>query len=1259
MSNKIIKQPHPLRRNGSTRVERMLRALTPDHFRLDDRSMQDLLVTAHRYSRMLSWFDFDDRPDGNWTCFWETETLTYLAVLAAIDLEQLRKDYDDADYKLGVILESSGGDPVKKSQLEQEAYLRLMEILFSMAQGLEERYRKLVAIRHPLQTLLLGLIKRNNVRDTEEIEGALSQLIVLHKGKDDDLDPHKYDVFIHPDNRWGMAARGDYGRKMAEAPADYPREQLRSVFLRFYNTYVVLQNSAQRAFNQELARMEKPESEEYRIVQPHISLFIAFLRLFRHAQDSLNELVGKQLNFYYEKVLALHRAPAQADSVYLIFNLAKNFEPQLVEKGAQLFGGKDASGRPLIYETVRDWVVGQAQIAELKSFYIPSGIYTFNYDTSAEFSENAKTLIGKKHELPLGDTGIRGFSDDIDYEEQEVGFVIASPQLLLQEGKRLIEIRITNVLAALTTEIVNVFLSGKEGWSTSPIVVGDLDTYAINAPIPPIPLPSPTFDFGIDDANVLTLKIFLPKDFPPVVPIENNPMTKWPAVKITLKKDKLQDIGADYNNLVAAFTDNNGDPINKEFTIGVRAEEVSKNLIMQTDQGVFNGTQQVMPFGPTAPKGARFYVGFSEAFLKKINQTILNINWVGASDINYSNYPPGLSGSTFVEFLHENKFKEPINLDVDDVMYADFLPSGNSMVPSIPITFSNSLDRGDSNYKFEQYDPSIRRGFLRFTFNGELFHTEYAKILAKKSIEFSEGTSSDSQQLDAIRLALEEGTADAATIQAILDGLYSPDIPNPPYTPTFNSIELTYYSEGQNMEDDVDEFYYLHPFEGYERASLIPQNNGQEPVYSFNDVTLFKDFIESKEQRGHLYIGLSQLKPGSNLSMLVQTAEGSEKKTDVDAPLLQWACLTENNTWKNVPADKVLLDSTRGLTRSGIIQLAIPDEISSAGNTILNPKLLWLRVTTLEKTSNPIRQTAALPDLTYLHAQVIEARFRDINDNDYGHLAEGLPAKTISKLALSRSAIKKIEQPLSSFGGRLPETEGMAFYLRISERLRHRDRAVTVWDYEHLLLEAYPDIAAAKCIPHTQYQITPASELAPGQVVVAVVPDLQKRAGASREQPRFPKGDLDDMRDFLLARACPFLSGDQFLGKDNLTLFVINAQYEPIEVTINVKFREGVDEAFFQLQLDKDLHYFLSPWLNGGAPPAFGQTIRRSQIIQFVEELYYIDYVDVDVNDAVNAADDDLVFKKDNEVLSGEYIRPGAAHGILCSASKHNVSKIT
>lgn len=196
-------------------------------------------------------------------------------------------------------------------------------------------------------------------------------------------------------------------------------------------------------------------------------------------------------------------------------------------------------------------------------------------------------------------------------------------------------------------------------------------------------------------------------------------------------------------------------------------------------------------------------------------------------------------------------------------------------------------------------------------------------------------------------------------------------------------------------------------------------------------------------------------------------------------------------------------------------------------------------------------------------------------------------------------------------------------------------------------MQKYPEVATVKCINHTQYKTTPASELAPGFVTLALIPDLQKRSGKALDMPRFPKGDLDEMRDYLNQQANLFLN--QPYG-DFKWLQLVNPQYETLQIELEVKFRKGVDEALFSIKLSQELSIYLAPWRsNTNAAPTFGRGLRKSAIIRFVEDRPYIDYVEK------------MMLTKSGKVYpagtgEGEDIRPEADHAILTTAPYHLIN---
>src|SRR6185369_6298311 len=156
----------------------------------------------------------------------------------------------------------------------------------------------------------------------------------------------------------------------------------------------------------------------------------------------------------------------------------------------------------------------------------------------------------------------------------------------------------------------------------------------------------------------------------------------------------------------------------------------------------------------------------------------------------------------------------------------------------------------------------------------------------------------------------------------------------------------------------------------------------------------------------------------------------------------------DNNEWKILRKGfEVLNDATDELTTSGIVKFATPANMTK-GNTILPKDYHWIRV------SIP-RNSRAVAETIGLHTQAILTIFTNEEVNDRLRLSEPLPAGSIAKLTEADPLVKTVTQPYDSFGGREPEAE-KHYYLRVSEQLRHKGRAIQKWDYERLVLENFP-----------------------------------------------------------------------------------------------------------------------------------------------------------------------------------------------------------
>ena len=301
--------------------------------------------------------------------------------------------------------------------------------------------------------------------------------------------------------------------------------------------------------------------------------------------------------------------------------------------------------------------------------------------------------------------------------------------------------------------------------------------------------------------------------------------------------------------------------------------------------------------------------------------------------------------------------------------------------------------------------------------------------------------------------------------------------------------------------------------------------------------------------------------------------------------------LSFNNNWKVFDPDKqILTNTTNGLLTSGIIQFAIPIDATN-DNSRLPSGQHWIKASVPE---NP----DAISRLIDVRAQAVLAEFQD-EGNDPDHLGEPLTSETISKLKRSNSAIDEVIQPYASFGGKMEEQQS-AFYTRTSERLRHKQRAITIWDYERIVLQKFPSVYKVKCINHTRFEgnLTNYSEIAPGHVTCIVVSNVQNQNAIDKLRPMTSLDTLTKISDYL-----------QAIISESVELHVWNPLYEEIKADFNVQFRSA-DTGFYIEKLNQDIKEFLAPWSSKcGADITFGGRIHKSMILNFVEERSYVDYV--------------------------------------------------
>jgi hypothetical protein len=596
----------------------------------------------------------------------------------------------------------------------------------------------------------------------------------------------------------------------------------------------------------------------------------------------------------------------------------------------------------------------------------------------------------------------------------------------------------------------------------------------------------------------------------------------------------------------------------RELLLYVHVEDVH-DVTLQNEAGTIDPAKPFLPFGATPGANSPLILGSSELFSKKLAKITMHVVWErpltaegyflrGGPDRHKARLR-GLRGGKW----------EGADSPYDVTLFPD---NGVAIPIELP-NLSSLSDAAKPTRKNVPYAADATAGFIKLELQRGFGHRDHldAKTLATIDLAKSPNVSV---------MSMTTSTATPG-IDAITSPLVAIGLPSEPYTPKVMEFSLSYTTVPQAPA----RFFHLHPF-GFTSRSAAGGRLLPELAHA-----------------GALHIGIRGLKPPQRLTLLAQVADGTANPLKGETSL-EWHYL-RGNEWVPLP-DQAVDDKTRNLTGSGIVGLAVPEDADTE-HTILPAGLHWFRMAAASDTD-------ALNNLRGIFAQAGAATLSDAV-RDPSLLARPRPPGTVAKLKTPDAAIKKVSQPFPSFGGRAAESP-RAFAIRASERLRHKDRAATMWDYEHLVLEHFPGVYRVRCINHTELvrdaanNVLADNEVKPGHVLVVAVPYMR---GGGAGDPLRPYADTRTLRAidaFLRARLSPFVQ-----------LEVQNPKFEEVQVEFTVIFTPDIaDLAFYKDELNRAIVRYLSPWAYAaGVEISFGGRWHKSAIIDFVEEQPYVDHV--------------------------------------------------
>jgi hypothetical protein len=976
-----------------------------------------------------------------------------------------------------------------------------------------------------------------------------------------------------------------YGSGLAPANGAISKATVRSNFYAFIKAIEMIKKEA-------LLRL--PESLKSQHHDPAIGLLIAFVQLFQMLKKKLNRFTQNYLDFYYDNILQSVPQPAIPDKTYLVFEIKTADREVRIPRQTEFLAGLDADKRDIIYLSEEELSVSDARVHSMQTVFFEHNRYSSPenllsddegpgqadrercWPTSAWFNE-PQPATGSADADGLRAQPLFGAQKHVGrlFEDARLGFALSSNVLLLKEGLRNITVSLQFAVDALARRIDNLATVTGEG------ATGNDEAAALHRQDMFFKVFRHMFQIAVthengwlevqdyvpsytvtEGAHALQFEFELSPEAPAVTPY--NPRVHGEQYAITAP--------------VVRFVINPGAylyPYGMLRKLPLASALVSvdvqgcRDLVLHNNIGRVSAAAPFTPFGPLPRIGSYLIVGSTEMACKRLSNFSLDIEWAGLPlaaggfTTYYRSYGIGVDNGDFLvstSVLSRGAWG-PADAKMQPVMplFRTIVQPGQEArvgghiqltCDAIAHQFhpSDALPPG----RALEYSPSAKNGFFKFTLVAPEFafgHDKYPHVLASALIANSR-----------LRYVRRQRP-----------------IPGLPYTPLINTVSARYRASARIPLDykavdspaGDDKFLHLYP-SGWE--ILGP--------FSYPAPALLPQY----DYTGNLHIGISATGLKGPVTLFFHLREDS-LPLNHDEAALNWFYLADN-TWRPLFRKNIVSDSTEHFMTSGIVTLDLPSDISN-DNSVMPTGLYWIRLSAnsdLEKYCS----------VYAIHAQAVRVCRQHALDAEMPAI---LPAGTIKRSRKDIPGLVKVTQIVDSFGGRPPETRSQ-LRTRVSERLRHKNRAISTADYELLVLQQFPDVYKVKCFSNMATDRGPDECVRPGQVLVVPLPywpSIRRR----RQMPLLNGNRLLEMQAFL-----------QGLASQWATISVENPVYEQIQVRCQVKLKDGLSGGYYSRRLDQDISDFLTPWNDTcGYRTHFGWCIRRDDIEAFIGTLDYIDCV--------------------------------------------------
>lgn len=396
-----------------------------------------------------------------------------------------------------------------------------------------------------------------------------------------------------------------------------------------------------------------------------------------------------------------------------------------------------------------------------------------------------------------------------------------------------------------------------------------------------------------------------------------------------------------------------------------------------------------------------------------------------------------------------------------------------------------------------------------------------------------------------------------------------------PFAPKLKTIVANYSASQSYDLTKTGNFplqcYTYSPFVNY----LTYDTSVTVPVYNYNvgDNKITSSQISAGiplvsslyNYKGFLYIELKDVIAPSEINFYVELGR---KEGNIPTDTKPDYYYLSTIGWQLLP---LLSDGTNNLSCSGIITFNLPKDISNQ-TTLMDGENYWICLATKSDISN-------YPEITFLKTNGVLLT-RSGSEYLLDTTEPKINSDSITKSHIAISEIANIVQPFPSFGGKAMENDAIK-NKRISNRLKTKDRIVSLTDYYSVIQQEFNDIYYSKAIYNNK------------EVAVYVVKKCNDVSDYNAFAPMITICAEEKIQQYLKTRVSAFT-----------TITVSNFSFLTVTVNTSITVSNGYEFQGVQKTVETALKLFLSPWISTNSPQiTIGENLSADDVIHFIRTI--------------------------------------------------------